>query len=47
MRCNPEVFAYVKAILKRTGAEAVCTTPAPTAEARSSVPSAAHKTARR
>ena len=47
MRCNSDVISYVKAILKRTGAEDVCTAPARSAETRSSVPSPAHKTARR
>src|SRR6266702_397404 len=47
MRCDSDVLSYVKAILKRTGAEDVCATPAPSAEVRSSVSSAAHKTARR
>jgi len=47
MRCNSDVISYIKAILKRTGAEDVCSTPAPSAEVRSSVSSAAHKTARR
>ena len=47
MRCNSDVISYVKAILKRTGAEDVCAAPAPSAETRSSVLSPAHKTARR
>jgi len=47
IRCNSDVISYVKAILKRTGAEDVCSAPAPSAENRSSVSSSAHKTARR
>jgi len=47
MRCNSDVISYIKAILKRTGAEDVCAAPAPSAETRSSVLSPAHKTARR
>jgi len=47
MRCNSDVISYVKAILKRTGAEDLCTAPAPSAETRSPVSSPAHKTARR
>src|SRR6266567_3595628 len=43
MSCNSDVISYVKAILKRTGAEDVCAAPAPSAETSSP----AHKTARR
>jgi hypothetical protein len=47
MRCNSDVISYVKAILKRTGAEDICAAPAPSAETRSSVSIPAHKTAHR
>lgn len=47
MRCNSDVLSYVKAILKRTGAEDVCAAPAPSAETLNSVSGQAHKTARR
>jgi len=44
MRYDSELFDYIKTILKRTGAEDVCSTPAPSPEASSDT---AQKAARR